>query len=243
MKVVLLAAGTGSRLKPITDTTPKCLVPIAGKPLLDYWLEMLENREDISDIYINVSYLADKVLSHLSTLWSCSTKIKVWQEASLLGTAGTLCLNNKELYGSDVLVVHADNLSFFDVDAFFAAHFNRPSNCMLTMMLFETDNPTQCGIVELDEKHRVIDMHEKVSHPPGNLANAAVYVFSPQIIAWLGNRSLFDISEDVIPCFKERIATWKNTVYHRDVGTPASYAQAQDDAKSFPERGITFSAQ
>lgn len=233
MQVVLLAAGVGSRLRPITNTTPKCLVPINGKPLLDYWLDLLIDREDVSDVFINVNYLAEQVINHVQKNWSYNNKITLWHEHTLLGTAGTLCANSQLLENHEVMVVHADNLSCFAVDEFIDCHMQRPANCLMTMMLFETDTPSLCGIVELDEQRRMIFMHEKVANPLGNLANGAVYLFSPELIQWISTQSLFDISLDIIPRFHGKIATWLNTEYHRDIGTPASYLQAQSDAKNF----------
>jgi mannose-1-phosphate guanylyltransferase len=232
MKAVLLAAGEGTRLRPITNTVPKCLVPINGKPLLDFWLTALSNTDSVSAIYINLHYLADKVEQHLATHWFQLDKLNCWHEEKLLGTAGTLIQNIEQLT-DDVMVIHADNLSIFDMNEFITAHNNRPSQCEMTMMLFVTDTPESCGIVELDSQGIVRKTHEKVANPPSNLANAAVYIFSKQIITKLKNTNITDISTELLPQYFDKIYTWVNKTYHRDIGTPASFALAQEEIVKF----------
>jgi mannose-1-phosphate guanylyltransferase len=229
MKAVLLAAGLGTRLKPITDSIPKCMVPINGKPLLDYWLELLSKNPDIDEIFINVSYLKAQVTEHLANTWGHLTQLTIWNETSLLGTAGTLVTNYECLSGDHVLVIHADNLSKFPLEQFIQAHYNRPKDCLATMMLFNTDTPSSCGIVELDEQNRLLKMHEKVATPPGRLANGAVYIFTPEMLNWIHKNQLNDISAEVIPAYEGSIFTWENNIYHRDIGTPESYQLAQQE--------------
>lgn len=226
MKAVLLAAGEGVRLRPLTLSTPKCLVPIKGKPLLDYWLEMLLYKQEISEIFINVCYLKSHVIKHIKTKWGDQNKIKIWHESHLLGTAGTLLHNMGSIEGNDVMVIHADNLSVFNLNEFLHCHKTRDLHIKMTMMLFETDCPSQCGIVEMNQNNEIVNMHEKVLNPPGNLANGAVYIFSKNVLEWIKEHSALDISNDVIPAFLNKIVGWKNDVYHRDIGTPTSYKLA-----------------
>ncbi|MBU3022199.1 nucleotidyltransferase family protein [Aestuariibacter sp. A3R04] len=231
MKAVLLAAGLGTRLQPITHTIPKCLVPIRGKPLLDYWLAMLVNLDDIEHIYINLHYYHEQVEAHLSKNWP-NHKITTWYEEELMGTAGTLRENAKTLANSDLLVIHADNLSFFDMEHFLSAHHHRPRDTEMTMMLFHTDTPHLCGIVELDDQRRVVHMHEKVECPPGNLANGAVYIMAPGVIEYIVAEGMSDLSTQLIPKMLGRILGWLNDDYHRDIGNPESYRLAQADVEA-----------
>ncbi|WP_242618743.1 nucleotidyltransferase family protein [Alteromonas sp. KUL49] len=228
---MLLAAGFGTRLKPLTDNTPKCLVPINGRPLLDYWLDMLSTSPHVSEIFINTHYLSEQVEKHLNDHWAHLSNLTVWYEEILLGTGGTIRAHIPELADDDVMVIHADNLSSFDLKNFIEHHNNRPTHCEMSMMLFRTDTPSSCGIVEL-ENNTVTAMHEKVVNPPGNLANGAVYIFSPKVIDWLSTTAFCDISNDVIPMLLGKITAWTNTRYHRDIGTPESYTQAQIDFKA-----------
>ncbi len=226
MKALLLAAGFGTRLRPLTDTIPKCLVDINGKPLLQIWLDLLV-AAGVNDILVNTHYLADKVKKFLDLSLQKEYTTVVY-EKELLGTGGAL-LKNRAFFGSDpVILIHADNLSSFDMAAFMHRHKNRPAGTEITIMTFHTDAPQSCGIVEIDEKGIVVAFHEKVANPPGNLANGAVYILEPSIMNFLAglNKEEIDFSNEVLPHFMGKIYTFTNEVYHRDIGTPESYAAA-----------------
>lgn len=227
MKALLLAAGLGTRLRPITDNVPKCLVPIHGKPLLEYWLDMLLPN-GIERVLINTHYLPHAVRAFVAgSRWRDS--IDMVHEEILLGTGGTVLKNRDFLAGGPFMVVHADNLTRFDVKAFISAHANRPAGVDITMMTFDTDVPQTCGIVELDERGVVIRFHEKVANPPSNHANAAVYIFEPSVIDFLASlgREVIDISTEVLPRYLGRMQAFHNSDYHRDIGTPESLALAE----------------
>ena len=231
MKVLLLAAGLGTRLRPITNTIPKCLVPINGKPLLEYWLENL-TQIGITQFIINTHYFNEEVENFINESKYKPIVTLVYEE-ELLNTAGTL-LQNKEAIQQDnepFMVVHADNLCFCDFEAFINSHKNRVDNTDITMMLFKTDNPSSCGIVELDENNTVQHFHEKVKNPPSNLANGAVYICEPSLFDYLEslNKKEIDFSLDVLPNYLGKINTFLNDVYHRDIGTLESYSIAQID--------------
>ncbi|OQA32317.1 MAG: D-glycero-alpha-D-manno-heptose 1-phosphate guanylyltransferase [Betaproteobacteria bacterium ADurb.Bin341] len=227
MRALLLSAGFGTRLRPITDHVPKCLVPIHGKPLLGYWLDMLLPQA-IERVLINTHYLPDAVRAFVAdSRWL--QRIDMIHEAHLLGTGGTV-LKNRAFFGNEAfMVVHADNLSRFDVEAFIKAHVQRPAGVDITMMTFATDVPKSCGIVELDPHDIVVRFHEKVENPPGNHANAAVYIFEPSVIDYLASleKEIIDISTEVLPKYLGRMQTFHNADYHRDIGTLESLAQAE----------------
>lgn len=234
MKALLLAAGYGSRLRPLTTYLPKCLVPIHGRPLLDYWLESL-SRKGVDQILVNTHYLAPLVRKFLEQgRWA--SKISMVHESSLLGTGGTILRNRAFLDGAPFLVAHADNLTIFDVGAFQARHLRRPEGTCMTMMLFEAPDPSSCGIVELDGRAVVTAFHEKTQSPPGDLANAAVYILEPSVIDHLEslNKKEIDLSTEVIPHMMGRIFTFRNESYHRDIGTIESWVQANKDFPVMP---------
>jgi mannose-1-phosphate guanylyltransferase len=231
MKALLLAGGLGTRLRPVTDFVPKCLVPINGKPLLDYWLENL-SAAGVNEFLINTSYLAKQVQEWMEKS-TFKDKITLVHEEKLLNTGGTL-LENKDFFDDEAFfLVHADNLSFCDFKAFIQSHKNRPKNCELTMMTFQTDDPSSCGIVELNANGIVKKFFEKVKNPPSNLANGAVYICEPTIFTFLESlhKKNIDFSLDVLPLFMKKINTYQNKVYHRDIGNLISYALSQVESK------------
>lgn len=227
MRALLLAAGLGTRLRPLTNSIPKCLVQINGRPLLDYWIELL-GEGGIVDILINLHYLPDAVTQYIERRRYPLNITTVYEE-KLLGTGGTL-LKNKDFFQSEpLMLVHADNLSSFDVRAFISQYENRGQGIEITMMTFDALEPDACGIVGLDDQGVVASFHEKVKNPPGNLANGAVYILSPSVMDFLAGlgKEVIDFSTEVIPHYMGRINTFHNGTYHRDIGTVASLLAAQ----------------
>lgn len=234
LRALILAAGLGSRLRPLTNEWPKCLMPIGGRPLLEYWLQSLQ-LEGIREIMVNTHFHADKVLAFLSRKQFAGF-VNVVHEPELLGTAGTLIDNVDFFQGQPTLLIHADNWCQCNLNAFINYHIHqRPKNCVMTMMTFDSDAPQNCGIVELDNQGVVMRFHEKVSSPPGTRANAAVYILEPEVLEWLVRHpELRDFSTEVLPRHVGRIATWHNSGIHRDIGTLPALLAAQNDP--MPER-------
>jgi mannose-1-phosphate guanylyltransferase len=230
-RALLLAAGLGSRLRPLTDHIPKCLVSIQGKPLLVRWLDLLIDG-GIEAVLVNTHYRAEQVNQAVSN-YRHRDKVAVVHEPILLGTGGTVIANRGFFADRPFLVAHADNLTMFDVPAFLTSHSRRPACAAITMMTFETDAPETCGIVEKDGNGIVTAFHEKASNPPGSEANAAVYIFDPEVLDFMAGlkRETIDLSTEVIPRFVGRICTFRNTIYHRDIGTLESLRKAQLEFK------------
>lgn len=229
MKALLLSAGMGTRLRPLTESTPKCLVPINGKPLMEYWLDLLCKTNPIP-IIINLHYLSEQVETYINSS-PYRNNIKIVHEKHLLGTGGTLLKNRGFFKNDQIFLAHADNLSTFNLNAFIQAHHLRPAPCEITMMTFETPTPQTCGIVELDQNNIVCAFHEKVKNPPGNLANGAVYILEPSVLDFLESlgKDEIDFSTEVLPNYIDRIFTFHNNQYHRDIGTMESYNRAVQD--------------
>lgn len=228
MRALLLAAGLGTRLRPLTDTIPKCLVPIKGQPLLGIWLERL-TQAGVGPFLINTHYLADQVEAFVET-GSYRTHVRLAYEEELQGTAGTLIRNLDFFQSHDGLLIHADNYCLADFVAFQQAHHSRPSECLMTMMTFRTDNPSACGIVELDERGIVIGFHEKVAMAPGNLANGAVYILSSELLDKLATdlHSAKDFSTEILNYLVGRIYSYEVSQIFIDIGTPNAYRQANE---------------
>lgn len=231
ISALLLAAGIGSRLRPLTDTWPKCLMPIGQRPLLEYWLSTLFLL-NIKKTLVNLHYKHEIVKTFLER-----DRFKDWvttaYERELLGTAGTLKRNLKFFQNDTLLLIHADNWCQCDLSSFIDFHLNdRPKNCMITMMTFDAENPSECGVVELDTQKIVTAFHEKITNPPSAIANAAIYLIEPEVLSWLADQeSITDFSTEVLPRFIGKISTWHNTNIHRDIGTLKNLQKAQLDKR------------
>ncbi|QJT07624.1 nucleotidyltransferase family protein [Oceanidesulfovibrio marinus] len=235
---VLLAGGLGTRLRPLTDSIPKALAPIGDTPLLGIWLSLL-SKAGVGPMVVNLHHHADAVRTFLHE-GGWHQNVTASFEKELLGTGGTLLHHREMLQHGPFLAIHADNFSMFDVKEFITAHHNRPAGTMITMMTFTTPTPSSCGIVELDARGVVVAFHEKKQNPPGDLANGAVYIMEPEILDTLDEcgAEFPDISMDVIPRYIDKIYTYHNDCYHRDIGTMESYAQAQKDLVGLIEAGV-----
>jgi mannose-1-phosphate guanylyltransferase len=239
MRALLLAAGVGSRLLPVTATTPKCLVVINGQPLLGYWLELLFGA-GIERVMINTHWLAEQVDAYVkASRWASRSDLV--HENELLGTGGTVLANREWFQGRPFMLAHADNLTDFDVAGLIAAHRRRPSGHLITMLGFRTDDPRSCGILELDDRNTVVAFHEKVEHPPGNLANGAVYVLEPEVVDVIAGllSPVVDLSTAIIPKFLGRILCVETAGYHRDIGTLASLRRASAEFGQRPNNNVT----
>lgn len=227
MRALLLAGGLGTRLRPVTDSIPKCLVPIHGKPLLGYWLDLLLGA-GIERVLVNTHYLPEPVRDFV-TVSPWREKIDLAHEDVLLGTGGTVLRAAPFFRDEPFMVAHADNLSRFDVGAFMRRHQQRPAGVEITMMTFDTDAPQSCGIVTENTDGIITGFFEKVANPPGNHANGAVYIFEPSVLEFLSALAgpHIDLSTQVIPHFIGRMCTFHNADYHRDIGTPESLRLAE----------------
>ncbi len=229
MKAFLLAAGIGSRLRPVTDTTPKCLVPIDGTPLLDIWLDALE-RAGVDEVLINTHYLPDQVRRHVSSRSSRSDgpAVRTTFEAELLGSAGTLAANRRWVEDEDVfLVCYADNLTDFDPRRL--VEFHREGDAIASVAVFHSEHPSAGGVVELDESGRLVGFVEKPSQPVSDLVNAGIYAFRPQVLDEIGEARPSDIGYDLLPALVGRARALPIDGYFRDIGTLEAYFQAQTD--------------
>ncbi len=226
MRAILLAAGFGTRLRPLTNTMPKCLVPIHGQPLLGIWLERL-TQAGIGPFLVNTHYLADQVEQFIATS-PYRDQVTLVHEPTLLGTAGTLMANLDFFQGEDGLLIHADNYCLADFREFMEAHSQRPPQCLITIMAFRTPTPSSCGILELDDQGVVVGFHEKVANPPGNLASGAIYLLSSEFLAMARCQFTMvnDFSTGVVPALIGKIFSHETQSMFIDIGTVEMYRKA-----------------
>lgn len=230
VKVILLAGGLGTRLRPITDTLPKCLIPIGGRPLLDYWFDRLAVA-GIRDVLINNHHLPIAVRDYIARKnASGDFRVTEFFEPTLLGSAGTIAANRDYLAnGETAMIVYADNLSNVDLGAMLRYHWSHGD--ALTMMLFRAQFPEKSGIATLDPEGRIIEFVEKPKQPKSNLANAGLYICTSQAYHEMADMKKFDLGFDVLPRFVGRMRGWEWPGYHRDIGTHESLAIAEQDVK------------
>lgn len=229
MKAYLLAAGYGTRLKPLTNTTPKCLVPIIGRPLLAWWFDLLL-QHGVTEALVNTHYLADNVRNFITAYNAKHTGLDVreFYEPTLLGSGGTVLANKAFVKNEgNFYICYADNLTNINLTQML--NFHNSHNGVMTMALFRANYPSQCGIASLDDTGLVTSFIEKPERPASDLANAGVYIARQEIFKYFPANGFIDFGKDVLPQLVGRIYGWETKDYLLDIGTPDNYQKAQKE--------------
>jgi mannose-1-phosphate guanylyltransferase len=226
VKAFLLAAGIGSRLRPITDTTPKCMLEIGGRPLLGIWLDELASA-GAQDVLVNLHYLPDVVRAYVAGR-DGPPAVRLFFEPELLGSAGTLAANRDWVVGEDFfLACNADNLTDFDLRSLVEDHHR--SGAVATLTAFHSPDPSAGGVLETDAGGWVTSFTEKPAHPVSDLVNAGMYAFSPALLAEIGRPAPVDIGYDLLPRLVGRARVVPVEGYFRDIGTADAYRRAREE--------------
>ena len=232
MKAFLLAAGVGSRLRPITDTTPKCMLAIGDRPLLDIWLDAF-GRAGIDEVLVNLHHLPDAVRGHLAER-AAPPAVRTFFEPELLGSAGTLLANRQWVDSEEFfLACYADNLTDFDLRSLIDAH--REHAAIATLTVFHSERPSAGGVVQLDASGKVIGFAEKPAKPVSDLTNAGMYAFHPSVLDEIDGTPPCDIGYDLLPRLVGQARAVMVEGYFRDIGTADAYQRAREE---WPARAL-----
>jgi len=227
-KAFLLAAGLGTRLKPLTDATPKCLIPVGGRPLLHWWLEICA-RLGVREVLLNTHHHADQVRAFAAAR-AGGPAVTLFHEEKLLGSAGTIAANKNFVAGErDYWIFYADTLIGGDLRVLSDLHRARGAD--LTLGLFRSPDPKSGGVVELSPDGRILSFEEKPARPKSDLVAAGAYVAGPALLDVLP-AGTGDLSRDVFPRLMGRAcgAVLDPVI---DLGTPESYAKAREQWARF----------
>lgn len=229
MKAFFLAAGEGTRLRPLTLKTPKCLVPLLGRPLIEYWFDLFE-LYGIEEILINTSYLADKVQQYVNKN-SRDLKVQLTYEEILLGSGGTVKKNWDFVRGENTFfIIYADNLTDINLRNMMNFHNNREKD--FTLAIFKVPNPRECGIVEVDEHSSVVSFTEKPENPVSDLAFAGIMLSSQKLIDYFPDKEIFDLGYDILPRIVGNTSGYIIEEYLIDIGNREKLVQAESDIKN-----------
>ena len=177
MKAFLLAAGNGTRLRPLTDDVPKCLLPIQGVPLLEIWLNNCR-AAGITDVLVN-AHAHVGAIRQFAAEQKTGVQMRVAEEPELLGSAGTLAENREFIAGEEsFFVLYADVLTNVDLRQMFV--FHQQKHLAATLGVCQVPDPSRCGIITMDENAVISDFVEKPTRPASNWAFAGVMVAGPE---------------------------------------------------------------
>lgn len=226
VKAFLLAAGVGRRLGKLTEETPKCLLPVGGKPLMDYWIEAFE-RAGVAEVLVNLHHLPKQVEKHIRK-YPSSIRFKTFYEEKLLGSAGTISKAWDFVSGEEqFLIVYADNYAEVDLSRLVRFHGEK-GNPPLTLLAYRTDRPSDCGVLEIDGEDRVIGFEEKPACPRSDIVNAGIHVAGPELKSFLPAVVPADLGYHVLPKIVGRMFCLVTDECIIDVGTPESYVKADE---------------
>jgi len=224
MKAFILAAGNGTRLRPLTDNAPKCLLPIQGVPLLEIWLNNCK-AAGITGVLVNAHAHAEAVKQFAATQKN-GVKVSVAEETRLPGSAGTLAENRKFVAGDEAFfVLYGDVLTNVDLRRMLA--FHRQKNLAATLGIYQAPDPTRCGVVSMDEDDVIHEFVEKPARPVSNWAFSGVMICGREIFDFLPDRRPADIGFDLLPKMAGKMAGYRISEYLIDIGTPENYQTAQ----------------
>lgn len=227
MKAVILAAGLGERLKPLTDEIPKVMVPIAGKPLLQWQIEYLKTYA-ISDIYINLHDKPEKIQDFAGDGRRFNVHITYSYEPVLRGTAGGLTAFKKHLT-SDFLLLYGDIFTQLNIYQVLALHRNK--NAFITAVIQKTDHPDDSDLVEISTRGTIQRLFLKphVIKPSGSRSLGAMYLCDPHVIYLIPTDRSSDFAHDILPIalrLKKSLFAYQTHEYMMDIGTPDRLARA-----------------
>jgi len=225
MKAFLLAAGLGTRLRPYTNSTPKCLLPIQKSPILEIWLSLFR-RHRIDEILINTHAHAQEVAAFVRKRGN-GIKIRIVEEQTLLGSAGTLRANRDFVHHEEVFwIFYGDVLTCMKLDAML--HFHARGTAA-TLGVSPVPDPSRCGIVTLDRESVIRGFVEKPSVPRSNLAFAGIMIGTQQFLDAIPQQPVADIGFDVLPKLVGRMRAYPISEYLLDIGTLQNYKLAQNN--------------
>lgn len=233
MKAIILAGGKGTRLGKLTESIPKPMLPLNGKPLLEYHIALCK-QYGIEEVILLVNHLKAPIQEHFGDGSRFGIPISYFEEKEPLGTVGGIKAVEQQLT-EDFLVLYGDVLVDMDLNRLIT--FHRAKQSEATLVVHPNDHPFDSDLVELDETERITAVWPK---PHGddryyhNMVNAAVYLFSPKVLNYLEAGVKADFGKDIFPKLYKQVAMfgYNTTEYLKDMGTPDRLEQVEADVQS-----------
>ena len=231
MKGFILAAGLGTRLRPLNLDVPKVMVPMGGKPLLEHHLSLFR-EQGIKDICINLHYQPESIRNYFQEGSKFGVRLNYSDEPKLLGTAGAVKKMQDWIGNETCLVFYGDNLTQIDFQPLQKLHLKHQS--AITLVTYPSAEPWTGGVVETDSNGRVLSWIEK---PPrenckSNLISSGIFLMEPEILEVISKNTFSDFGKNVFPeVLRQQLPfyAFQLKAYIQDIGTPERYAKAEKD--------------
>lgn len=231
MKVVIIAGGQGTRIASVNSEIPKAMIPIGGKPIIEYEVA-LAKRYGYTDFLFIIGYLGDQIESYFGDGSRWGVHIDYFRETKPLGTAGALGLLRDQLT-EDFFVFYGDTVMDIDLHRMMDYHHSKHADA--TLFLHPNDHPYDSDLVDLDSEGRVRHFYNK-PHPDGfvahNIVNAALFIFSPSVLEHIVPGEKCHIEKHVLTrCLEsgKSLYGYVTAEYIKDMGTPERYYSVCED--------------
>lgn len=233
MKAMILAAGFGTRMRPLTLHLPKPMIPVMNRPMLEHTLDLLRGQ-NITDLIINLHHLPEVVIDHFGDGSRFGVRIHWSREDAILGTAGGIKAAQRHLAGSAFVVMNSDVLAQIDLEQVLA--FHREQGSVLTLVLKEGDSPESCDPIEMDEQNRIVHMpgvpSQNASETDHCYTFTGIQVMDPVIFDRIPEGVFSGTTTDVFPGMIADglpVYGYVHDPYWIDIGQPSSYLRAHRD--------------
>lgn len=230
-QAVILSAGPGTRLRPITDNIPKVMVPIAGKPLLEHHIEQFK-KHGATEFFINLHYLPDTITDYFGDGSKWRVKITyALEKPEIRGTAGGM--KNFESYLHEpFFLIYGDMFSRLDYSAMANEFMQRPDSIGM-MLIGPSSHPQDSDLVEVDEKLNFVKLHLKPHAvlPSTDLTLLATYIFTPKVFSYIPSNAYYEIDHQLLPdllAHGEKFSGYTSSDYILDIGTLERYREIEE---------------
>lgn len=228
-EVIILAGGTGSRLKGVIDDIPKPMAPVNGRPFLEYQLDFLD-RWAMKKVILSVGYKKEMIMDHFGSSYK-SLELVYSEEEEPLGTGGAILQALRLASGYAVFIFNGD--TYFDVNLQKLDDFRKIKETDLCLSLRYEIDPSRFGLVDFDNNNRITKFYEKSQGPDEGYINGGVYLVRREYLLRFGLPEKFSFETDFLQKYyqTEEFYGLRCFSYFRDIGTPGDYLKAQDEFK------------
>ncbi len=227
-KVIILCGGEGARMRPLTLSIPKPMLPIGYKPVLEHVLSLYRNQ-GFNNFILSIGYLAEHIVKYFANGSHFDINIDYVAEKGPLGTGGAL-KNAETMVNSTFICTYGDVL-FGSIKLKEVLQFHRERKALGTLVLWKAEDARRFGLVEMDEDNKIIDFTEKPKYLTSGLINAGMCVFEPEIFKFIPKNRAVSLENDVLTNLvkKENLYGYVHNGYWADIGVPKDYEKVSQD--------------
>jgi NDP-sugar pyrophosphorylase family protein len=218
MQAIIMAGGAGSRLRPLTNSIPKPMVPIIDKPVLELIVRHLK-KYDVTDIAMTLGYKSEVIMETFGDGSRYGVDIRYFVEPKPLGTAGGV-KNASSFLRGDFIVISGDAVTDIDISDMYRFHLEKEA--LITLACKEVDNPAGMGVIKADIDGKIMEFIEKPEHTAEKLVNTGIYIMGVKALELIPD-GFYDFGRNLLPSMKEGLYAYETHSFWSDIGTLASY--------------------